>query len=417
VPLSTDREVRTAKVGEHSIAHAPGLLLRVHLASNDLLTRSWILRLMVGDQRRRLGLGSFPDTTLALAVRKAADARERLARGDDPSVSVQRRQRASLAARSLTLSGTIDRYLAEAAPTYKNAKGESGRRRALNVSFAPLHAKDVTEITAVDVARILKSLKPETARKAHAAIRSVFDFGATVLEPHGVTMVNPANLQRLKFLGWSPLPANERGQHAALDWRVVPQLVAELTEQQDVAAACFAFIVSTTVRAKTARLTKWSDIDLKSRLWTPPLIDLKDGKHHKRPFIIPLSDIAVRALEAMRECSSSRYVFGSPLREGDLTNLLRRLRHRHPDWVDVDSKEPFTIHGTARASFRTWVEDKHRLEGPIAEACLGHKIGVGEVESRYIRTGLVEEKRLLLDRWGDHCSSKSADIIQLPRRA
>jgi integrase len=414
VPLSTDREVRTAKVGEHSIAHAPGLLLRVHLASNDLLTRSWILRLMVGDQRRRLGLGSFPDTSLALAVRKAADARRTLAEGNDPSVGGQRRQRAAVAARNLTLIEAIDGYLASA-PAFKNAKSERIRTRALRVHFQPLHRRDVTTITVTDIAGVLRPLARETAAKAHSAVRAAFDYAGATLEPHGVVLVNPADPRRLKAVGWTPRRVNQE-QYAAVDWRIVPELVDELGRLPDVAAACLLLIVATVVRAGTARLARWADIDLEARVWTPPLTDLKDGRHHKRQFVIPLNDIAVRALNSMRG-RSPRYVFGSPLRENDLSNLVRRLRRLHPNWVDKDSKEPFTIHGSSRATFRTWVEDKHRLDGPIAELSLGHKIPGGEVSARYIRTGLVQERRELLDKWSDHCSGKSADIIHLPLRA
>ena len=210
--------------------------------------------------------------------------------------------------------------------------------------------------------------------------------------------------------------APHQEQYAAVDWRIVPELVDELGRLPDVAAACLLLIVATVVRAGTARLARWADIDLEARVWTPPLTDLKDGRHHKRQFVIPLNDVAVRALESMRG-RSPRYVFGSPLRENDLSNLVRRLRRLHPGWVDKDTREPFTIHGSSRATFRTWVEDTRRLDGPLAELSLGHKIPGGEVSARYIRTGLVPERRELLDKWSDHCIGKSADIIQLPRRA
>ena len=116
----------------------------------------------------------------------------------------------------------------------------------------------------------------------------------------------------------------------------MPSVVAELGRTDDVAATCALFIVATAVRAGTARLAKWSDFDLEKRTWTPPLADLKDGRHHQRPFIVPLNSVALDAVERMRARSSSRYVFansvGGPISDGDLTNLVRRLRLRHADW-------------------------------------------------------------------------------------
>ena len=112
--------------------------------------------------------------------------------GIDPSITAKRRAVILEAARTLTLSQAIDDYLAKAAPRFKNAKSSAIWDRALRVHFAPLHSRDVPSIMVADVAGILRVLKPQTAVKSHAAIRAVFDFAATVLEPHGVRMVNPA---------------------------------------------------------------------------------------------------------------------------------------------------------------------------------------------------------------------------------
>ena len=130
---------------------------------------------------------------------------------------------------------------------------------------------------------------------------------------------------------------------------------------------------------------------------------------------MPLNGVALDAVERMRARSSPRYVFaksgGGPISDGDLTNLVRRLRLRHADWRDPDSDKPFTVHGF-RASFRTWVEDERRDDDALAELSLGHKVH-GEVAARYIRTGLVKERRALLDAWSRHLRSESAKVITL----
>ena len=254
----------------------------------------------------------------------------------------------------------------------------------------------------------------QTAIKAHTAIRRVFDYAETALEPHGVTLVNPADSRRLRAVGWAPKPPGESESHAAVHWGVMPEVVAELGQTDDVVATCALSIAATAVRAKTARLTKWANIDFEARTWTPPLADLKDSKHHKRPFIAPLNDVALDALERMRGRSSSRYVFaksgGGPMSDGDITNLTRKLRRRHPDWLDPDTSKPFTVHGF-RSVMRTWAAD-NGLKDSTAELSLGHKVH-GDVATRYIRTGLVDERRALLDAWSRHLRSDSAKVITL----
>jgi integrase len=412
-PLSSDTAVKAADLGEHMVTGASGLILRVRASKKGVITRTWILRVTDGGRRRRMGLGQYPRVPLAAARLAALDARRAVAEGIDPSITAKRRLRVAVDARSLTLAEAIDGWLAKAARSYKNAKSDRIRERALHIHFAPLHSRCVASIMTADVAGILRPLAQETAKKAHTAIRSVFDYAEAVLEQHGVLIINPADPRRLRSVGWSPKSRSESKSHAAVDWRAMPSVIAELERMDDVAATCISFIAATAVRAKTARLAKWSDIE--ERTWTPPLDDLKDGKHHKRPFIVPLNAVAIDALERAPARSSSPYVFansaGGPINENAITLLIRKLRRRHGDWRDPHSGELFTVHGF-RASFRTWVEDTRRNDSQIAELCLGHKVH-GEVAGRYIRTGLVEERRALLDLWSRHLRGDTSKVITL----
>ena len=410
-PVSSDAAVQAADPGEHMVtADAAGLILRVHRAKNSVVTRTWIVRVSVNGRRRRLGLGRYPAVGLAKARQLAQDAHRAAAEGDEPGQRAKRRQQASVAARKLTLSQAIDGWLAKAARPNKSAKSDRIRELALHKHFAPLHARDVSSITVADVAGVLRELAPETAVKSHTAVRAVFDYAIVMLEPHGVRFNNPADKRLLRHLGWSPKSRSENRPQPAIDWRLLPSVVSELGRMDGAAAACGILMIATGMRAKTARLAKWANIDLAARTWTPPLVDLKE-KHHKRPFVIPLSDLALDVLNRPR---TSRFVFGS-LSESILNSFLRGLRRRHPEWVDSsDSERPFTLHGF-RSSFRTWVEDKRREDGALAELSLGHKVH-GEVAARYIRTGLVEERRALLDLWSRHLRGETAEVITLPPR-
>jgi integrase len=360
------------------------------------------------EKRSKRGLGSYPVVTLAEARRKAIDAHRAFAAGKETGVRAQRRQRLAEAQRTLTLIKAID---GAPAPRYKHAKSVEIRERALRKHFSALHSRDVTKITASDVAAILNRLTPQTAIKSHIAIRKVFDYAATMLEPHGGVVLNPADPRRLRAVDWSANSMSE--SHASVHWRVMPEVVSELERMDGAAAACVLYTASTGVRAGTARLTKWANIDLAKREWAPPLVDLKDGKHHKRPFIVPLSDIAIDVLERARVRSSSPYAFarssGGPLSDGDISNFIRKLRRLHDDWRDPHSGKLFTLHGF-RSALRTWAEETHRSDAVLAELSLGHKVH-GDVSARYIRTGLIEERRALLGAWSRHLRGEEAKVI------
>jgi integrase len=201
-----------------------------------------------------------------------------------------------------------------------------------------------------------------------------------------------------------------------------PEVIDELSRLDGVVAACLRFIIATCVRAETARLAKWRDIDLEKNIWTVARPDLKDGKHRKASFVVPLNDLALDVLKSRRS-SSSPYVFeragGQPIRDMDLVCLVRSLRRAHDDWRDPDSKKPFTTHGF-RASFKTWSREADvRLASPIpvrelAELVLGHRIG-SDVEQAYDRSDILDGRREILDFWSSHCCGEK--ILPFPARA
>ena len=66
--------------GHYAVGGVAGLYLFVSGES----ARSWVLRVMIGKKRRHVGLGGYPDVTLAQARDKARAAREQILNGIDP---------------------------------------------------------------------------------------------------------------------------------------------------------------------------------------------------------------------------------------------------------------------------------------------------------------------------------------------
>jgi hypothetical protein len=83
-------EVRRLGRGGHNVGGVAGLLMQVL----DSGAQSWLLRFRVGDKRREIGLGPFPQVSLASAREKASEAKEAIRNGIDP---VEARKAARLA--------------------------------------------------------------------------------------------------------------------------------------------------------------------------------------------------------------------------------------------------------------------------------------------------------------------------------
>lgn len=67
--------------GLHAVGGVSGLYLQVTASG----ARTWILRATMGGKRRDMGLGGYPDVTLAEAREKAREARAKIEQGLIPS--------------------------------------------------------------------------------------------------------------------------------------------------------------------------------------------------------------------------------------------------------------------------------------------------------------------------------------------
>ena len=77
-PKLTARRVETAPPGTHEDGR--GLRLVVRPSGS----RSWILRYQIEGRRRDMGIGRYPETTLAMARDRALDLRRQIDTRRDP---------------------------------------------------------------------------------------------------------------------------------------------------------------------------------------------------------------------------------------------------------------------------------------------------------------------------------------------
>src|SRR6195256_3122125 len=73
--------IRISKASGPAVLHdGGGLYLRVSASG----AKSWVFRFQIAKQRRDMGLGAYPDLTLAAARSKAAEHRKQRNEGIDP---------------------------------------------------------------------------------------------------------------------------------------------------------------------------------------------------------------------------------------------------------------------------------------------------------------------------------------------
>ncbi|GBR05250.1 hypothetical protein AOE01nite_27080 [Acetobacter oeni] len=184
--------------------------------------------------------------------------------------------------------------------------------------------------------------------------------------------------------------------HAAIPYRDLPTVFAQLGQQDGSAALAARFLCLTAARSGEVRHALWSEIDFEKQVWIVPAERMKAKREHRVP--LTASTVSVlRRMEMLRSRSSAdSLVFpggkiGSPLSDVAVSKAL----HRAAGTKDV------TIHGL-RSSFRDWAAEETDFPREVAEMALAHAIG-DKVEAAYRRGDLFSKRQEMMKQWEKFC--------------
>jgi integrase len=391
------------KAGVHFVGGVAGLALQVLPTGG----RTWVLRVMVGGRRREIGLGGYPDVTLAGARDKAREARDKIVRGIDP-VAERRAARSSLDSKNAatkTFEQCADAYMAAKAPGWKNAKHGAQWAATLKAYAYPVMGKlPVQDVVLAHVMSVLEPIwttKPETASRVRNRIELVIDWAAA----RGYRdKDNPARWRgHLDKLLAAPTKIARVQHFAALPIDDMHSFMERLRQVQGMGALALEFAILTAARSGEARGATWAEIDREGKVWTIPAVRMKGGREHR----VPLSDAALVVLDkalAMPRPEEGDLVFpaarGGPLSDMTLTAVLRRM------------KLEATVHGF-RSCFRDWAAERTSFPPEAAELALAHAVG-NKVEAAYRRGDLFERRRVMMNAWAEFIDHEPAQADVLP---
>lgn len=395
---------RLVQPGRHAVGGVSGLCLKI--ASAD--SRSWVLRTNIGGRRADIGLGAYPDTSLAQAREKARVAKDQIAQGIDP-IQLRRDARDALRlarASHITFDEAATKYLTAKAHEFRNPKHVKQWQSTLATYASPVIGEmPVSDIELAYIVRILEPIwasKTETASRLRGRIEAVLAW-ATV---HGYrTGENPARWKgHLDAVLAKPSKVKRVKHHKALPFTEVGAFMASLRQRDGMAARCLEFAILTASRSNEARGARWSEVDLTAKVWIVPADRMKAGREHR----VPLSGAAVSLLESLPMLDGADLVFPAPrggvMSENTLGALIKRMGY------------DCTAHGF-RSTFRDWCSERTSYPHEIAEMALAHTIK-NKAEAAYRRGDLLAKRAHLMADWSRYCSeeSKPAEVIDLERR-
>lgn len=138
-------------------------------------SRSWLLRVQVNGKRREMGLGGFPEVSLA----RVREARLLVDKGIDPIGQRRRARTAAIASSKATrtFSQCAREYIAAKSPEWTNPKHAQQWANTLESHAYPIiGSMAMSDIGVQDVPAVLKPIwltKTETASRVRGRMESV----------------------------------------------------------------------------------------------------------------------------------------------------------------------------------------------------------------------------------------------------
>jgi integrase len=360
--------------------------------------------------RKTLSLGTYPDTGLALARKKADDFRKMLADGINPS-EVRKAKRASELAQveakrrgdaGLPPAGSFEAVAREFHQTRRDGWSPQYFTRWLERMekdlFPRIGREPLSSITAPQILLVLRAVEArganETAHNLRQYAGQVFTYGIAT----GHCDRNPA-----ADLAGTLSSLTVKNAAALTEPKQVGGLMRSIVAYEGHPVTRAALLLSALLfqRPGNIRMMAWADVDLDDAMWRIPSADMKrtvDEKRKGRPHMVPLATQAVAALRDLHPLTGhGKFVFPSlvssqrPMSENTVNTALRRMG------IGADE---MVAHGF-RAMARTMLVERLDANPDVIEAQLAHTKS-GPLGSAYDRATFVAQRRDLMQRWADY---------------
>src|SRR6056297_895760 len=359
----------------------------------------WVLRVTVHGRRREMGLGSFPAVSLKEAREEAEKWRGYVRRGLDPIKERERERRA--AARNLHLLNDIARDAFESRKAELKGDGKAGRWfTPLELHVLPKLGKvPVADIDQTDIRDTLAPIwhtKADTARKAMNRLSICLRHAAAL----GLDVDLQATDKAKALLGKQ---RHESKHIPSIPWPEVPAFYQSLNGGT-LTELALRLLILTNLRSKPIRFCHLDQID--GDVWTVPADNMKSQKGKATDFRVPLSQEALRVIEQTKPFARDGLLFPG-VRKGEMSDATMRL------FMERRGLEA-RPHGF-RTSFRTWCDEAADAKYEVAETAMAH-VTDSKVVRAYRQTDYLEQRRVLMERWGQMMTGQESSVVAMSAR-
>jgi len=372
-------------------------------------TKSWVYRYGINGKKTKMGLGAFPDISLADVRVKADQCRKVKGEGGDPKThrDTVKRQIKTDIAKAKTFKECAEACIEQQKPSWKNPKHAQQWWNTLDTYAFPVIGD--LDVATIDTPLVLEVLNPiwhgktETAKRVRERIEAVINYAKVAGYIEKDMRVNPAQWKgHLSLALVKPSRIQKHKPHSSLPYKDIGEFMLTLRNQLSLSAKALEFLILTGGRTGEVLESVWDEIE--EGVWTIPGDRMKGGVQHR----VPLSKSAMAVLEYMKPVQNSDYIFPGRAPKRPMSNMtLLKLMDR----MDIP-KDVAVPHGF-RSTFRTWAADTTAYAHEVTEKALAHSDS--KLVETYRRTDFLDIRRQLMAEWADYCGKafKNPDVVSI----
>lgn len=394
--LLTEASCKAAKPKQDMYYLNDGGGLRLRIKPNG--SRSWIYRFRLDGKENTNSLGTYPQVSLQIARTKLAEAKQHVAKGDNPSTAIRIAKANQIIKGAATFGAIAKEWLAHNEAEWSAHYLERNTGLLKRYLLPDLERLPIDSIKEAYLYSIIKTAydkgTKESARRARGIAAQIFSYARAT---HRGT-VNPARdmadnpyFKKPVVVHFSALPQNKVGE-------LISKLNVTGAEQiLDVKTVCaLRLALYTGLRDNSIRGAKWSEIDFENATWTIPSARMKSGREHS----VPLPKQALAALEKIKPLTyrdEESLIFPGRGKHAIMSeNTLRLALHRLGFKV--------TAHGLR--SLITDVLNENGFNSDAIERQLDH-VEKNKIRRAYLRSNFTDERAKMMQWFADWCDSKA----------
>lgn len=267
----SDRQLKAVKAKDKDYVLSDGEGLQLRVRSNGSMLWNFNYRDPVTKNRINMGLGTYPELSLANARKKVIEARELLAQGINPKVQRKADNEAKRAQTEHTLKNVATAWFESKKHSVTQAYAEDIWRSLTLHVFPSLKTTPLANITAPMIIKLLRPIEAKgslkTVKRLPQRLNEIMAYGVN----SGLIFANPLSGIRAVFK--KPQKANM----PALPPEELPDLMVTIANAsiKRITRCLIESQLHTMTRPAEAATTSWVDIDLDKKIWTIPAERMK----------------------------------------------------------------------------------------------------------------------------------------------